>query len=176
MVAIWQFFALRSTGLNPTMSITVHEFDGISCQFRIKPHEMPTMSTPTTTPNYATIRAFALALRKNTLAIPSYQTHLGNLALVISPEVFLEVKDNRPFVAPAKPGLADVNRTNTCALVESSRQFTFQQHEYMKFQATNQAIRNLILNATDDKYIKTLKHKITSYANISPIIGKPTER
>ena len=69
---------------------------------------------------------------------------------------------------PANPGLAAVNRTNTRAQVESSRQSTFQQHEYMKFQATNQALRNFILNAKDDKYIKTLKHDITSYANISP--------
>ena len=76
------------------MSITVHEFDGISRQFRMKPHEMPVMSTPTSTPNYTTIKTFELALRENALAIPSYQTHLGHLALVISPEEFLEVNNN----------------------------------------------------------------------------------
>ena len=38
----------------------------------------------------------------------------------------------------------------------------------MKYQATKTALRNLILNAIDNKYIKGLKHEITSYTNASP--------
>ena len=63
------------------MSITVHEFDGITRQFRIKPNEMSLMSTPTMSPNYLSIKKFEQALRENALAISSYQTHLGQLAL-----------------------------------------------------------------------------------------------
>ena len=87
------------------MSITVHEFDGITRQFRIKPDEMPLMSTPTMTPNYLSIKKFEQALRENALAISSYQTHLGHLALVISPKEYEEVSNNVPFVIPTNPGL-----------------------------------------------------------------------
>ena len=37
----------------------------------------------------------------------------------------------------------------------------------MKFQATVTALRNLILNAIDDKYIRALKHEMSSYANVT---------
>ena len=104
------------------MSITVHEFDGITHQFRIKPHEMPTMSTPTMTANYTTIKEFELVLRENALAIFSYQTHL---ALVVSPKEYAEVNNNIPSITLANPGLRAANAQNTKAHLESSCPFTF---------------------------------------------------
>ena len=129
------------------MSITVHEFDGITHQFHIKPHEMPSISTPTMTPNYTSIKKFELALCENALAISSYQTHLGHLALVISPEDYAKVNNN----VPTNPSLRAGNAQTTKAQFESSRQFIFKQNEYMKYQATVTALRNLILNPIDDK-------------------------
>jgi len=82
------------------MSITVHEFDGITRQFRVKPDEMPVMSTSTMTPNYTSIKKFEQALRDNALAISSYQTHLGHLALVFSPDEYNEVSGDVPFIVP----------------------------------------------------------------------------
>ena len=120
------------------------------------------------TPNYTTIKEFDLALRENALTISSYQTHLGHLALVVSPDEYAEVNNNVPFVEPTNPRLRAANAQNTKAQLESSRQFTFQQNEYMTYQATVTALRNLILNAIDDKYIYALKHEITSYVNVSP--------
>ena len=103
---------------------------------------------------------------KNGLAISSYQTHLGHLALVVSPEEYNEVSNNVPFVEPLNPGLTASNATTNKAQIESSRQFTFKQNEFMKFHATVTALRNLILNAIDEKYIQPLKHEISSYANV----------
>ena len=150
------------------MSITVHEFDGITRQIHIKPHEMTTMSTPIMIPNYTTIKKFELILRENALAISSYQTHLGHLSLVVSLEEYAEVNNDFPFIEPANPGLRAANTQNTNDQLESSRQLTFQQNDYMKFQATVTALRNLILNAIDDKYIRALRHDIISYANVKP--------
>ena len=99
-------------------------------------------------PNYTSIKAFELALQENTLAIPSYQTHCGHLPLVISPEELAKVHNNRVFIELSNSGLTAVSRSNVRAQVESSRQFTFQQKEYMKCQAINQALRNLILKLT----------------------------
>ena len=150
------------------MSITVHEFDGITRQFRVKPDEMPRMSTETMTPNYLSIRKFELALRENALAISSYQTHLGHLALVVSPEEYNEVSNNIPFVTPVNPGLRATRAVTAKDQIDSSRQFTFQQNEFMKYQATVTALRNLIINSIDDKYIRTLRHDISCYANVQP--------
>ena len=86
----------------------INEFDRITLQFRMKSHEMSTMSTTKITPNYTTIKDFDLFLRKNALAIPSHQTHLGHLGhlvLVISPEEFVNVNGNRPFIEPANHGM-----------------------------------------------------------------------
>ena len=86
------------------MSITVHEFDGITRQFCIKPDQIPTMSTPTLTSNYTIIKEFEVVLRENTLAITSYHTHLGHLALVITTEEFALVNSNHPFIKLLKEG------------------------------------------------------------------------
>ena len=45
---------------------------------------MPAMSTLNIVPNYASVSKFQAALKENALAIQSYQTDLGHLALVIS--------------------------------------------------------------------------------------------
>ena len=103
------------------MSITAHEFDGITRQFRIKPHEMPVMSTPTMTPNYTSIKKFEQALRENALAVSSYQTHLGHLALVVSPDEYKEVSDDTPFIVPTNPGLYAGNASSNKAQIEVSR-------------------------------------------------------
>ena len=162
------YFPINSTADTYIMSITVHEFDGITRQFRIKPNEMPLMSTPTTTPNYLSIKKFEEALRENALAISSYQPHLGHLALVVSPEEYKEVSNNVPFVIPTNPGLQANNATTTKAQIDSSRQFTFKQNEFMKYQATVTALCNLILKAIDEKYIRSLRHHISCYANVKP--------
>ena len=98
---------------------------------------------------------------------PPQQTHPGHLALVVSREEFAEVNNNIAFIEPVNPGLRTANARNTKAQLESSLQFTFQQNEYMKFQATVTALRTLILNAVDDKYISALKHEMSSYANVT---------
>ena len=120
------------------------------------------------TPNYLSIKKFEEALRENALAISSYQTHLGHLALVVSPEEYKEVSNNVPFVIPTNPGLQADNATTTKAQIDSSRQFTFKQNEFMKYQATVTALCNLILKAIDEKYIRSLRHHISCYANVKP--------
>ena len=118
------------------------------------------MSAQRMTPNYTTIREYQLPLR----AIPSIQTYLGHLAT----QEFVATNGNRPFIEPANPGLTLTSGTTTRTIAKSIRNFTFQQNEYMKYQATISALRNLILNAIGDKCILGLKHEILSYANVSP--------
>lgn len=53
--------------------------------------------------------------------------------------------------------------------VEYLRQFAYEKEEYNKYQATKNAVRNMIIDAVDDKYICHLRHKRTMYQAIEPI-------
>ena len=145
---------------------------------------MPKMSTPTMAPNYTSIRKFQLALEENALAVQSHQSELGYLALVIKSEDYLIANDNQPFVEPTDPGLIPPDpivgiSTRTSAAndvavlpytaVVTMRPFNFQQQEYFRFKATKAALRNLILNSIDEKYIKSKKHASTRFAKVSPL-------
>ena len=46
--------------------------------------------------------------------------------------------------------------------------FQEQQNNYNKYRNTSTALNNCILNAVDDKYIKTLKYKDIIYAKVTP--------
>ena len=158
--------------------------DPILSQFRISPDQMPKMSTPTTAPNYTTIRKFQLALEENALSVQSHQCELGCLALVIKPEEYLLANNNQGFTEPTDPGLIPPDptvgiSTRTSAATDvavlpyttaaTMRTFNFQQQEFFRFKATKSALRNLILNSIDEKYIKTKKHPQTRFAKVTPL-------
>ena len=51
---------------------------------------------------------------------------------------------------------------------ESLRLFNEQRQEFKTYQAAKIALRNLIINATEEQYIKKLKNSITAYATVTP--------
>ena len=166
------------------MNTDLPSTDPIISQFRISPDLMPKMSTPTMAPNYTSIRKFQLALEENALSIQSHQTELGHLALVITEADYLQANSDIAFDEPTDPGLVPPDPTegiSTRASAEhdvamlpyttaaTMRTFNFAQQEFFRFKATKAALRNLILNSIDDKYIKTLKNEHTRYAKVSPL-------
>ena len=52
---------------------------------------------------------------------------------------------------------------------ETLPQFNYEKEEYNKYQATTNVVRNMLINAVDDKYICHLKHERTFYQNITPL-------
>ena len=135
-------------------------------------------------PNYTSIRKFQVALEENALAIQSHQSELGHLALVITPEAYLEANDNNKFEEPTDPGLVPLDPTeffstqasadNDVAILPytaaaTMRNFNFAQQEFFQFKATKAALRNFILNSIDEKYIKSLKNEHTRYAKVTPL-------
>lgn len=140
------------------------------------------MSTPIMAPNYTSIRKFQLALEENALSVQSHQSELGYLALVIKPEEYLLVNNNNSFTEPTDPGFIPPDPTvgistrtsaaNDVAVlpytaVATMRTFNFQQQEFFRYKATKAALRNLILNSIDEKYIKAKKHPSTRFAKIT---------
>ena len=118
------------------------------------------------------------------MSVQSHQSELGYLALVIKPEDYLTANNNQAFIEPTDPDLIPPDltvgiSTRTSAAsdvavlpytaVATMQTFNFQQQEYFRFKATKAALRNLILNSIDEKYIKAKKDPSTRYAKVSPL-------
>ena len=173
----------------------------VQSYFRITPEDMPKLSTETTKPNYTTIKKFTEALEQNAMSVPSAQTELGHLALVISDADYTIANEGNAWIPPTNPGKAPTNpvptattteitttpvrntrsSTSTTTTVdpqaismlpftaaEAIRAFNEEKQEYQKYMHTRTALRNLILNAVDDKYICKLKKPRTHYALVDP--------
>ena len=53
--------------------------------------------------------------------------------------------------------------------VDSIRTYTFQEQTYLKYVAIKTALRNLILNSIDDKYVNELQDENTVYTLVTPL-------
>ena len=157
----------------------INPFDHVISEFRIPPNEMPSLSSPSQAPTYQSLRTFQKALNHNAMSIHSTQTRLGHLHLVITKAKYLEANDNVPFKVPTDPEATestdeeaddDVDTgTVTSDTLQSIKTFELQQQKYFKYNATVVALRNLILNAVDNKYITDLEDDLTGYAKVSPL-------
>lgn len=170
--------------------------DTIITSFTVKPENMPRISTDASKPTYSTLRAFQDAIQDNAMTIPSPQTELGHLALVISPADFFAVNARTAFIVPTDPGLAPTNPasatragattrasagadaaaavpdpTSDLAFTgpEALRAFKEAKETFNTYNKAKTALRNLILNSVHDTYICALKEKITRYRMVEPI-------
>ena len=89
----------------------INPFDHVISEFRIKPSDMSSLSTPTKAPSYTTLRAFQRALNHNAMSIYSPQTALGHLSLVISEEKYLKASNNIKVIEPTDPEDTDSTET-----------------------------------------------------------------
>ena len=167
----------------------VNPFEHVISEFRIPPNQMPSLSSPSLAPSYQSIRTFQKALNHNAMSISSTQTPLGYLHLVISNEKYLQASENKPFKVPSEPDLVEATADVTPGAVtramfdlssssstdptsdtlQAIKAFELQQQTHLKYVATVVALRNLILNAVDNKYITDLEDDLTGYAKVSPL-------
>ena len=97
------------------MTTAVNPFDHVLSELRIKPDDMPKMSTPSNPPSYQSVRDFQKALNHNAMNIHSFQTKMGHVALVVKEDVFLAANNQVKFNPPTDPGLAPTNPTSGVA-------------------------------------------------------------
>ena len=170
--------------------------DPILANFTIKPELMPRISTDSSKPTHSSLRMFQDAIQDNAMTIPSPQTELGHLALVVSTSDFTTANAGTPFNVPTDPGLAPTNpttvttagrtRAETAAAdatstatdqtsdlaftgPEALRAFNQAKHTFNTYRQAKTAMRNLILNSVHDTYICALKQKVTRYKMVDPI-------
>ena len=83
---------------------------------------MPRIRTSSSNHLYTYIKAFQEAIDVNTMAITSYTTELGHLALTRKASEFKSASDGTSFIEPTKPGKAPsppahiTTRTSTATL------------------------------------------------------------
>ena len=63
------------------MTTAVNPFDHVLGELRIKPDDMPKMSTPSTPPSYQSVRDFQKALNHNAMSIHSYSYKIDHVLI-----------------------------------------------------------------------------------------------
>ena len=118
-------------------------------------------------PNYETINEVHTKLKANASSVPTTLGggNHGHLGLMLGPATYLAITGN-DFVIPANPGAQPTiapgtTRPRADAIV---RAHTTELRTYQEALRTDQALKQLLLDAFDDKYLRGLRNRHTAYA------------
>ena len=123
-------------------------------------------------PNYEGLKNLKDQLKANAASIPTTLgggTH-GYLGLILSPAAYATIADPQ-FIEPIYPGQhpnvsagASAANTSTSTIV---RRHTEDLRQWREFKNVNTALKNQLLSALDDIYIRALKDRHVGYMNQS---------
>jgi hypothetical protein len=121
-------------------------------------------------PSYETIAEVQRYLNANAASIETTLGGgtLGYLALTVAPAVY-NTLSNVAFVAPVNPGYIPVIPPLTTAALtaELVRQHAEERRVWLEYVNVGKALRQQLLSAVDDLYVRSLRDRITGYANVS---------
>ena len=129
-----------------------------------------TVTKITGEPNYESLKNLKDELKANAASIPTTLgggTH-GYLGLILSPAAYATIAATQ-FIAPIYPGQhpnvpAGTSAANTSTIV---RRHTEDLRQWREFKNVNTALKNQLLSALDDIYIRALKDRHVGYMNQS---------
>ena len=138
--------------------------------FSIK--KLSTIATSTEPPSYTTLHAAQLELNSNATSVYSYAGDgvLGHLALTVSAaDYILTSTGNVPFMPPINPGPSPVHQAAATQfqIAETIRQFKEDQATFKLYRDVDQTLRNQVIEAVHEYYIRTLKHPRTGYGSLT---------
>ena len=121
-------------------------------------------------PNYESLKNLKDELKANAASIPTTLgggTH-GYLGLILSPAAYATIAATQ-FIEPIYPGQhpnvpAGTSAANTSTIV---RRHTEDLRQWREFKNVNTALKNQLLSALDDIYIRALKDRHVGYMNQS---------
>ena len=121
-------------------------------------------------PNYASLKNLKDELKANAASIPTTLgggTH-GYLGLILSPAAYATIAATQ-FIEPIYPGQhpnvpAGTSAANTSTIV---RRHTEDLRQWRECKNVNTALKNQLLSALDDIYIRALKDRHVGYMNQS---------
>ena len=121
-------------------------------------------------PNYESIAALNQQLNANAASV---QSHLGNgvlglLALTVSPAVYTTLSQVA-FVPPANPGPVAIIPVGATAgrIVNIRDEFRDRTELFKRYTNTDKALKQLLLGAVDEMFIKCLQTKYLGYLNVT---------
>jgi hypothetical protein len=121
-------------------------------------------------PSYETIAEVQRDLNANAASIETTLGGgtLGYLALTVAPAVY-NTLSNVPFVAPLNPGYIPVIPPNSTAalIAEIVRRHSEERRVWLEYISVGKALRQQLLSAVDDIYVRSLRDRITGFANVS---------
>jgi hypothetical protein len=121
-------------------------------------------------PNYESIAALHLQLNANAASV---QSHLGNgvlglLYLTISPAVYATLSAV-PFVPPVNPGPTPIipDRSTVPTTTTIRARFVEETDIFRQYSATDKALKQLLVGAVDEMFIRCLQTKYLGYLNVT---------
>lgn len=130
----------------------------------------PTVQPIIGEPNYESIAALHLQLNANAASV---QSHLGNgvlglLYLTVSPAVYATLSAV-PFVPPPNPGPSPIIPPLATGHVINNIRALFREatDRFKQYTATDKALKQLLVGAVDDMFIRSLQTKYLGYLNVS---------
>ncbi len=130
----------------------------------------PTVQPIIGEPNYESIAALHLQLNANAASV---QSHLGNgvlglLYLTISPAVYATLSAV-PFVPPVNPGPTPIipDRSTVPTTTTIRARFVEETDIFKQYSTTDKALKQLLVGAVDEMFIRSLQTKYLGYLNVS---------
>jgi hypothetical protein len=134
------------------------------------PH--PTLMPIVGQPTYETLSEIHLKLNTNAASI---QSHLGNgllglLFLTVTPAVY-NTQSAVVFTPPANPGpaVAIPQGSTGPQITDLRRQHDHAAALYKEYDATDKALKSLLLSAVDETYVRSLRDRFIGYANVTTL-------
>ena len=119
-------------------------------------------------PTYQTLKELKDQLKANAASIPTTLGggHHGYLGLILSPAAYATISPTA-FAEPAYPGQhptipAGTNAANTSAII---RRHTEDTRQWREFKNVSTALKNQLLSAVDDIYVRALRDRHVGYMN-----------
>ena len=133
------------------------------------PHAtIPPINAPNTEPTYETIHHALTQLNANATSIPSTGGDgiLGHLVLTIGSAAYMTLSvGNVDHPRPAPPAAIDIPAGATGAIISELRhQHTDARKTFSTYFATDAALKKQLLEATDETYVTSLKHRTHGFA------------
>jgi hypothetical protein len=122
-------------------------------------------------PGWLELHELHKAINANTISVHSNGGNgaLGFLALTVPPAMYLEQSGNIPYVAPANPGVHPVHLAGATAaqIAETNRDHQTRTRLFDQHNAVEQALKEQLLAAIPDEFIRPLTNELTQYATVS---------
>jgi hypothetical protein len=132
------------------------------------PH--PTITPVIGIPTYKSIAEINLKLNANAASVHSNLGAHGLLALTIDPAVYNTISPD-PFLPPANPGANPILPDNATVafIAELIRQHAASLRIWKEYLSTDKTLKQQLLAAIDDIYYRSLRNRITGYANVTTL-------